>query len=151
LSQLNCSIARTVDLVGEWWTPLILRDLFVGLRRFEDIRRDLGIASNVLTVRLERLVDHEIVERRKYQDLPPRFEYYLTAKGKDLFPIIAALMAYGDRWLSGEAGPPALFIHDCGHAASAKVVCDHCGEELTADTVRPEPGPGSDFRPIVVS
>jgi DNA-binding HxlR family transcriptional regulator len=143
LSQLNCSIARTVDLVGEWWTPLILRDLFVGLRRFEDIRRDLGIASNVLTVRLERLVEHEIVERRKYQDLPPRFEYYLTNKGKDLFPIIAALMAYGDRWLSSD-GPPALFIHDCGHAATAKVVCDQCGDELTADTVRPEPGPGSD-------
>lgn len=139
---MNCSIARTVNLVGEWWTPLILRDLFLGLRRFEDIRRDLGIATNVLTVRLERLVEHDIVERRKYQDAPARFEYELTEKGKDLFPILAALTAFGDKWLAEPAGPPALLVHDCGHAATAVVVCDHCGGELTADRVHAESGPG---------
>ena len=96
------SVTHLVQLV------LILRDLFVGLRRFEDIRRDLGIASNVLTVRLERLVEHDIVERRQYQDTPARFEYVLTEKGHDLFPVIAVLTAYGDRWLAGEAGPPRL-------------------------------------------
>jgi DNA-binding HxlR family transcriptional regulator len=147
---MNCSIARTVDLVGEWWTPLILRDLFLGLRRFEDIRRDLGIATNVLTVRLERLVEHDIVTRRKYQDAPARYEYELTDKGKDLFPIMAALTAFGDKWLAGSAGSPLLMIHDCGHTATPTVVCDHCGEELTSDRVRAEPGPGSEYFGLAV-
>src|SRR5439155_23443835 len=133
LDRMGCSYARRVDLVGEWWSPLILRDVFVGLRRFEDIRRDLGIASNVLTVRLERLVEHDIVERRQYQDTPARFEYVPTEKGHDLFPVIAVLTAYGDRWLAGEAGPPALLIHaDCGLPTTALVVCSRCGGEVTS-------------------
>jgi DNA-binding HxlR family transcriptional regulator len=140
---MNCSIARTVDLVGEWWTPLILRDLFLGLRRFEDIRRDLGIATNVLTVRLERLVEHDIVTRRKYRDAPARFEYELTEKGRDLFPIMAALTAFGDKWLAPQ-GAPLEMVHDCGHVATPTVACDHCGEALTVDRVTPRPGPGSE-------
>jgi DNA-binding HxlR family transcriptional regulator len=141
---MRCSIARTVDLIGEWWTPLILRDLFLGLTKFEDIRRDLGIASNVLTVRLERLLEHGIVERRQYQDAPARHEYVLTEKGHDLFPVIAVLTAYGDRWLAGEAGPPALMIHhDCGLPASALTVCNRCGGEMTSKNTQPIPGPGS--------
>jgi DNA-binding HxlR family transcriptional regulator len=141
---MRCSIARTVDLIGEWWTPLILRDLFLGLSKFEDIRRDLGIASNVLTVRLERLLEHGVVERRQYQDAPARYEYVLTEKGHDLFPVIAVLTAYGDRWLAGEDGPPALMIHeDCGLPASALTVCNRCGGEMTSKNAHPIPGPGS--------
>lgn len=138
---MSCSIARTIDLIGEWWTPLILRDLFLGHSRFEDIRRHLGIASNVLSVRLERLLEHDIVTRQQYQDAPPRFEYLLTEKGRDLFPIMAALTAYGDRWL-GDA--PAQFTHDCGHPADAVVTCRHCGGELTADNVKPAPTASDD-------
>jgi DNA-binding HxlR family transcriptional regulator len=129
LHDVACSIARTVDLVGEWWTPLIVRDLFAGLTRFEDLRRDLGIASNVLSARLERLEENAIVERRRYQERPPRDEYVLTEKGRDLFPILATILAWGDRWLAGDDGPPALFIHkDCGQVTTAVVVCSHCGE-----------------------
>src|SRR5262245_37258085 len=137
---MSCSIARTTDLIGEWWTPLILRDLFQGHSRFEDIRRNLGIASNVLSVRLERLLEHDIVTRRQYQDAPPRFEYLLTEKGRDLFPIMATLSAFGDRWLAGDDGPIAPFVHDCGHPADAVVTCAHCGGALTADRVRAQPG-----------
>jgi DNA-binding HxlR family transcriptional regulator len=137
---MSCSIARTIDLIGEWWTPLILRDLFLGHSRFEDIRRNLGIASNVLSVRLERLLEHDIVTRRQYLDAPPRFEYLLTEKGRDLYPIMATLTAFGDRWLAGDDGPPARFTHDCGHPAQAVVACAHCGGELTADRVRPLSG-----------
>lgn len=141
---MSCSIARTIDLIGEWWTPLILRDLFQGHSRFEDIRRNLGIASNVLSVRLERLLEHDIVSRRQYQDAPPRFEYLLTEKGRDLFPIMATLTAFGDRWLATPDAPPAPFTHDCGHPADAVVTCGHCGDELTADRVRPQQGPGAE-------
>jgi DNA-binding HxlR family transcriptional regulator len=133
-----------VDLVGEWWTPLILRDLFAGLSRFEDLRRDLGIATNVLSSRLERLVEKGIVERRLYQERPPRHEYVLTEKGRDLFPILAVIMAWGDRWLSGEEGPPVLLVHeDCGKAVSAVPACSHCGEPLSLDRLSLWPGPGS--------
>lgn len=140
---MSCSIARTIDLIGEWWTPLILRDLFQGHSRFEDIRRNLGIASNVLSVRLERLLEHDIVARRQYQDAPPRFEYLLTEKGRDLFPILATLSAFGDRWLAADGEPEAPFIHDCGQPAAAVATCAHCGGELTADRVHTPPEPGA--------
>ena len=143
MHDVACSIARTVDLVGEWWTPLILRDLFSGVRRFEDLRRDLSIASNVLTARLERLAEHGVIERRLYQETPPRFEYVLTEKGRDLYPILATMMAWGDRWLAGDAGPPALLIHeDCGKVTTATVVCSECGGPLTRDRLHVAPGPG---------
>ena len=143
LDDMACSIARTVDLVAEWWTPLILRDLFAGVRRFEDLRRDLGIASNVLTARLERLLEHGIINRRRYQESPPRSEYVLTEKGRDLYPILATIMAWGDRWLAGDDGPPALLIHqDCGQETTATIVCSECGGPLTPDRLHITPGPG---------
>jgi len=144
LDDMACSIARTVDLIGEWWTPVILRDLFAGVRRFEDLRRDLGIASNVLTARLERLAEHGVVERRQYQDSPPCDEYAITEKGRDLYPILATIMAWGDRWLAGDDGPPALLIHkDCGHTTTATVVCSECGAPLTPNRLELTPGPGA--------
>jgi DNA-binding HxlR family transcriptional regulator len=139
-----------MDVIGEWWTPLILRDLFVGISRFEDLRRDLGIATNVLSDRLGTLVREGIVEQVPSRPGSTRSEYKLTAKGRDLYPVILAVMAWGDRWAGGEHGPPALIRHlDCGRDTAARVVCAHCGETLTdenteghAGPVRP-PGPGT--------
>jgi DNA-binding HxlR family transcriptional regulator len=143
LRHIPCSIARTAHVVGEWWTPLILRDLFAGLSRFEDLRRDLGLASNVLADRLATLVEHGIVERRAYQDAPTRYEYVLTAKGRDLFPILMTLIGWGDRWEAGEAGPPTVLVHDaCGRSTTPTLVCEHCGGELRDDTVTSVAGPG---------
>ncbi|WKG05046.1 helix-turn-helix domain-containing protein [Mycolicibacterium sp. HK-90] len=143
-SDIACSIARAVDVVGQRWTPLILRDLFAGLARFEDIRRDLGIASNILAARLDELEGHGIVERRQYQSAPPRHEYVLTDKGRDLYPVIVMLLAWGDKWQTGADGPPALLVHtECGCVTTAKAVCVECGGELRADTVSVTAGPGA--------
>lgn len=143
LRHITCSIARTADIVGEWWTPLILRDLFAGISRFEDLRRDLGVASNVLTDRLSTLTEHGIVERRAYQESPTRYEYVLTAKGRDLFSIVVAFIQWGDRWAAGSAGPPTVLVHDrCGRPTTAKLVCVRCGGELTDDEVTTVAGPG---------
>ena len=95
---MNCSVARSLDIVGEWWTLLIVRNIMFGQRRFEAIQADLGIARNILSDRLNTLVAHEVVERVKYQEHPERYEYHLTEKGRDLYPVVAALMAWGDKW-----------------------------------------------------
>ncbi len=95
VAHLNCSIARTLEIVGEWWTLLVVRDVAIGFHRFDDIQRDLGISRNILSDRLATLVEHDILERRQYQDSPPRFEYHLTAKGRDLWPVLAALSRSG--------------------------------------------------------
>jgi len=143
-ADIACSVARAVDAVGQRWTPLILRDLFAGMTRFEDIRRDLGIASNILAARLDDLERHGVVERRQYQSAPVRHEYVLTAKGRDLYPVIATLLAWGDKWLAESAGPPALTVHaDCGHVTTAKTVCAECGGELNADNAISAAGPGA--------
>ncbi|MEV6213262.1 helix-turn-helix domain-containing protein [Nocardia sp. NPDC051833] len=142
-ADIVCSIARTVGIVGERWTPLILRDLFLGITRFEDLRRDLGIASNVLADRLRTLRDNEIVEARVYQDNPVRTEYVLTERGRDLYPVLTMLLAWGDRWLSAPDGPPLHVVHrDCGHITEGVVVCHHCATPLTATNVTWHPGPG---------
>jgi DNA-binding HxlR family transcriptional regulator len=108
LDDWNCSIARTLDVVGEWWTPLILRDAFRGTRRFDDFHASLGMARSVLTARLGKLTDHGILERHRYSEHPPRCEYRLTEKGLALFPVIAALMQWGDTWASGRPRPRHL-------------------------------------------
>jgi DNA-binding HxlR family transcriptional regulator len=144
LADFHCSVARTMDIIGEWWTPLIVRDAFYGRTRFEDFQRSLGIARNVLATRLERLVEAGIMERRRYEEHPPRDEYVLTVKGRDLFPIIGAILAWGDKWTAGEAGPPLLLIHEaCGKAGSLRATCDQCGEPMSLDNIRPVPGPGA--------
>jgi DNA-binding HxlR family transcriptional regulator len=141
---MHCSVARTVDVIGEWWTPLIVRDAFYGRRRFEDFQRSLGLARNVLAARLERLVETGIMERVRYQEHPPRDEYVLTEKGRDLFPVIAALLAWGDKWTAGPAGPPLLLIHEpCGQPGTLRATCDRCGEPMGLDSIRPTPGPGA--------
>jgi DNA-binding HxlR family transcriptional regulator len=142
-ADISCSIARAVDVVGQRWTPLILRDLFAGMSKFEDIRRDLGIASNVLAARLDELAQHGVVERRQYQSAPARHEYVLTEMGRDLYPVIATLVAFGDKWLSLD-GPPALIVHAvCGHVTTVKTVCAECGGDLNAGNAIHAPGPGA--------
>jgi DNA-binding HxlR family transcriptional regulator len=141
--DLNCSIVRTLDLIGERWTLLVLRESFMGVRRFTDMQRELGVAKNVLSDRLARLVDIGVLEKRQYQDRPARYEYRLTDKGKDLQPAILTLLAWGDKHLAPE-GPPTLLVHhDCDHAAEAVVVCSHCGGAITTRNVSAQAGPGA--------
>ena len=143
-AEMDCSIARTLEIIGEWWTPLILRDAFLGLSRFEEFQGSLGIARNVLTKRLTTLVQAGIMERHRYQEHPERFEYRLTEAGRDLFPVVVSLLQWGDRWTSGEAGPPLLLVHEpCGQPGGAMLVCSHCGGEITLGNVHPELGPGA--------
>jgi DNA-binding HxlR family transcriptional regulator len=139
----NCSIARTLELVGERWTMLVLRDVFLGRRRFEQIQQGLGVARNVLTARLERLVGEGILERVPYQERPLRHEYRLTEKGLDLWPIIMELMRWGDRYAAPPQGPPILIRHrECGGLMGEHRMCMRCGKPLGTRDVRAEPGPG---------
>lgn len=143
LAEWPCSIARTMDLIGDWWTPLVLREAFHGVRRFDDFQSSLRLARNTLNVRLQRLVEDGLLERVPYQANPPRFDYLLTPKGHDFYPVLAAIVAWGDRWLSDEDGPPITIRHTaCDHETHAVVVCDHCREPLTSQDVEWEIGPG---------
>jgi DNA-binding HxlR family transcriptional regulator len=140
---MSCSVAKTLDIVGEWWTLLILRDSFLGVTRFDDWQRRLGIARNVLSARLDVLVEQGILERRQYHEHPPRDEYVLTRKGSDLAPVLDALRVWGDHYLAPD-GPPALLVHDdCGAATTPVVHCSHCGERLRRGHVHMEPGPAN--------
>ncbi len=144
LADWNCSIAKTLDVVGEWWTPLILRDAFRGKRRFDEFHESLGTARSVLTARLKKLTDQGVLERTRYSEHPPRYEYRLTDKGRALFPVIAALIQWGDEWAAGAAGPPVVFRHDtCGHITQPTLTCPHCGGEVSAANTHSEPGPGA--------
>jgi DNA-binding HxlR family transcriptional regulator len=139
LDTMRCSVARTLDVIGEWWTMLIMRDAFKGVTRFEDFHRNLGIARTVLSARLDRLVEAGIFIRRAYSDHPPRSEYVLTEKGRDLFPVLVTLMQWGDRWAADD-GPPLLLVHEpCEHVTSPRLVCEHCDGDVALDTVRAEP------------
>ena len=139
--EMTCSIARTLDVVGERWSLLILRDAFYGVRRFDDFQRDLGVARNVLTDRLNSLVDHGVLERHLYEERPPRYEYRLTEKGRELLPVVLAMMRWGDRWAT-DGEPPVKLIHEhCGQVTHAVGVCAACGEELTLAGVRTTPIP----------
>jgi DNA-binding HxlR family transcriptional regulator len=139
----NCSIAKSLELIGERWTLLIVRDVMNGNRRFGELQSSLGVARNVLSARLQRMVDEEILERRAYQESPPRYEYFLTEKGLDLWPALIALLNWGDRYSAGPAGPPKLIVHkECGGRVSERGICESCGKLLHARDARQVPGPG---------
>lgn len=141
--EMTCSVARTLDVVGEWWTPLIVRDLSLGISRFDAIQRDLGLSRKVLTERLARLVDHGVVERVPYQHNPPRHDYRLTEKGADLATVILAMTAWGDRWVFGESERPLVFRHDaCGSETRPVLACSQCGETIRPHELTPVAGPG---------
>ena len=143
IDDANCSVARTLDAIGDRWTLLVLREAFYGVRRFEQMQRNLGIARNILAARLQNLVGHGILERRRYQERPERFEYRLTRKGLDLYPPLVTLMQWGDAYMADEAGPAVRLVHKtCGQDADPRLACGHCGEALDACEVRVEAGPG---------
>jgi DNA-binding HxlR family transcriptional regulator len=142
-SEMACSIARTLDVIGEPWSPLILRDIWVGISRFEQIQADLGISRKVLTERLNYLVERGIIERQPY-DRRPRYEYVLTGKGTELVDVLMVMVRWGDKWLAGEAGPPVLYRHHaCGQIGSVDLRCEHCGQPMHAADIDLMPGPGA--------
>jgi DNA-binding HxlR family transcriptional regulator len=141
-----CSIATTLEVVGDRWSLLILRNVFRGVRRFSAIQEDLGIARNLLTDRLNKLVEHDVLRKERYQDRPPRYEYRLTAKGADLSTSLIALMRWGDRWYAGGDGPVVLVHDTCDSPLDHRIRCPTCDEPVSPQEIRSlltEPTPGA--------
>ncbi len=153
-AEMHCSLARTLDRIGDWWAPLIIRDVYLDVRRFDEIVEDLGISRNLLTRRLTSLVQSGVLTRVPYQTRPTRYEYHLTEAGRELMPAILALSAWGDKWAAPAEGKPLLLRHKtCGHIFRATVCCSECGEPIKLDEVEAMPGPGGAMKPgtIVVA
>jgi DNA-binding HxlR family transcriptional regulator len=142
--EMACSIARTMDVVGEPWSPLIVRNVYIGVTRFDQLQQSLGISRKVLAERLRWLTETGVLDRRQYASRPERFEYVLTAKGLELVEVLMVMVAWGDKWLAGEAGPPVLYRHHgCGQICHAQLHCSACGQPMTATDIDVLPGPGS--------
>jgi DNA-binding HxlR family transcriptional regulator len=143
---MACSIAGVLDAIGDRWAVLMLRDLSLGLSRYEDLRRSTGVTNATLSDRLKRLEDNELIERRQYQSNPERYEYILTSKGRDIILVIQALAQVGDKWaVSGNAGPPLRFIdRKTGHAVKLAMVDQETGQRVRAQDLLPQEGPGAD-------
>ena len=142
-AQMPCSIARSLAVAGEPWTPLVIRDVYIGINRFDDLQRDLGISRKVLAERLRHLVDAGMLERRVYSERPPRHEYVLTQMGSEFVDVLMTMVAWGDRWTASDAGPPVLYRHrSCGQITHVEAHCAACGEILRSADVDVEPGPG---------
>lgn len=140
---MHCSVAQALEVVGEWWTLLIIRDSFLGVRRFEDWVERLGISRNILTQRLDRLVETGVLTKELYNERPPRYEYRLTDKGRDLWPVVTAMRQWGDRWAAPD-GPPIEIVHEsCGQVVQVVPTCSFCGERLDHRDVRVVSGPGA--------
>lgn len=139
----NCSLARALEILGERWTLLIVRDAFLGVRRFDAFGRRLGIAPNVLSKRLQTLVDGGVLERRLYEERPPRHEYVLSERGRELFPVLVGLMGWGDRHLAPAGAPVVLRHRGCGGVLAGAAVCGDCGRGVGADDAEWWWGPGS--------
>jgi DNA-binding HxlR family transcriptional regulator len=147
-ASMHCSLAQSLEIIGDWWTPLVLRDLYLGLDRFDQLVTDLGVSRNLLTDRLGTLMDGGLVTRTPYQENPVRYAYALTEAGRELVPILLALTAWGDRHATPPAGQPIRFTHDtCGKVTTATVCCSECGDPLTVEEVTPSPGPGGRTAP----
>lgn len=128
---MTCSVARALSVVGDRWTLLILRDAFLGVRRFDEFHADLGTTRHRLADRLRTLVAHGIFDRVPYQERPARFEYRLTEKGRDLYPIVVSLTRWGDRWMAGADGPPIELVHrSCGRSIAPTLTCPACSEPI---------------------
>jgi DNA-binding HxlR family transcriptional regulator len=144
-SDMNCSIAQALEVVGEWWTLLILRDALLGVTRFDEFQSRLGIARNILTTRLDTLVEAGLLERRTYDEARGRADYVLTRKGKALWPVLTALRQWGDEWLTGPGHEPIFMEHvTCGKHATAEMHCSACGDRLHLRDMRAAAGPGLD-------
>jgi DNA-binding HxlR family transcriptional regulator len=135
-SEMHCSVAQCLEVMGEWWTMLIVRDAFLGIRRFDQFQERLGISRNILNQRLNSLVEHGVLEKVQYNEHPPRYEYKLTAKGRDLWPVVTAMRQWGDKYAAPE-GPPLRMVHEgCGKTTVAVLTCANCGERLNRREVR---------------
>jgi DNA-binding HxlR family transcriptional regulator len=143
---MACSIAGVLEALGDRWAVLILRDLSLGLRRYEDLRRSTGVTNATLSDRLKHLEDHELIERRRYQTNPERYEYVLTTKGRDTMLVTQALLQVGDKWaVSGDAGPPLKFVdRKTGHAVQLAMVDSETGDRVKTRDLQPQAGPGAD-------
>lgn len=141
-ADMHCSIGQSLEVMGDWWSPLILRDLYLGVDRFDDLVADLGLSRNILTTRLDDLIAGGVVSREQYQANPPRHRYRLTTAGHELVPVLMALAAWGDRWAQPAGGPPVLFRHR-GHECVPTVACSVCAQPLVSDEVEPVRGPGA--------
>jgi DNA-binding HxlR family transcriptional regulator len=130
-------VARTLEIVGEKWALLAVREVFLGNRRFDEMVRQTGAPRDTLAARLRSLVSAGILERRQYSEHPARHEYRLTQAGRELYPVILTLMRWGDEHLAGDDGPPIALEHACGHRLVARVVCEACGEPVAARAARP--------------
>ena len=150
IDTANCSLGRAVDLVGQSWVVLILREVVWGVRRFSDMQTHMGVSKSVLSDRLDHLVEHGVLERRDYQEpgQRKRFEYHLTPKGADLYPVLTALRQWGDKYLVGPEGPQSLITHSgCGAEVHAKLMCD-AGHEVPVEELERLPGPGARLRTV---
>lgn len=137
-----CSVSRSLSVIGDRWSLLIIRSAFLGTRRFSDFQAEIGVTKHRLSDRLSKLVENGVFKKVAYQDNPPRFEYRLTEKGIDLYPVIMTLVQWGDKWMDNDAGKPIEHIHkNCGHITTAKLVCSHCSDELDPRQTDVQPGP----------
>jgi DNA-binding HxlR family transcriptional regulator len=128
VGDARCSVARALSVVGDRWTMLLVREALLGTRRFEDFQANTGASRALVAERLRGLVDEGVLDRVPYQQRPERFEYRLTDKGRDLYPVVAALMAWGDRWVPSPEGPPVRLVHRaCGHEVHPELACPDCG------------------------
>lgn len=142
-ADMHCSVAQCLEVVGEWWSMLIVRDVFLGVSRFDDFQERLGISRNILNQRLSHLVEAGVLRKVPYSEHPPRYDYRLTDKGRDLWPVLTAMRQWGDRHAAPE-GPPIVVTHKgCGHVAEAVMVCSACGEGIEARDLKVAPGPGA--------
>lgn len=143
LKDEPCSVARTLSVIGDRWTLMILRDCFVGLRRFEHFEASLGITRHVLADRLKKLVDEGVLKKVPYGEAPVREEYRLTERGFELYPVVLSIVQWGDKHMADERGAPIVRRHEkCGNIVQGKMVCSDCGEELDARELAVEIGPG---------
>lgn len=143
IGDIPCSIARSLAVLGDRWTLMVLRNAFLGIKRFDDFQTNLGVTRHVLAERLQRLVEAGVFAKVPYQQKPERFEYRLTEKGRDLYPVLLALVAWGDKWLDEGRGAPLEYLHQpCGHKFRPTMVCSECGEPLNPRQVMPMIGPG---------
>ncbi len=140
--DMHCSVAQCLEVVGEWWTMLVVRDVFLGVHRFDDFQRRLGISRNILNDRLTKLVDNGVLKKVPYQEHPVRFDYRLTRKGRDLWPVLTAMRQWGDTWAAPD-GPPLSVTHQpCGHELHARFHCADCGAVVDPAELQLANGPG---------
>ena len=136
------AVRKALSIFSDPWSFAVLQEAFFGVRRFDAIQRNLGISRGILAKRLRHLVEHGILERRRYQQRPDRFEYRLTDRGRDMYPIFLELMRWGERWLDDDGSPTVRLIHEpCGEPTAPRTTCDQCGKEIRAEDMRYEVRP----------